>query len=161
MDEMEQALLARQGKWKKGELWFQCVSHDDTNPSAAWNPEKQCWYCFVCGIGGGYKDLAKRLNLCEAVGLHVRELFYDGNYNTQQIRRRCVERQYKKAKDEVEQMVTGFQIDAVREAERYLTATVGIDISQLGDQQLDTLLNSVCDALAVRLEEERGKYVNG
>jgi len=59
-------------------------------------------------------------------------------------------------------MVTGFQIDAVREAERYLTATVGIDISQLGDQQLDTLMNSVCDALAVILEEERrGEHVYG
>jgi len=60
--------------------------------------------------------------ICQALGIHVRDLFYDTNSSPQQIRRRCVERQYKKAKDEVEQMVTGFQIDAVREAERYLTA---------------------------------------
>ena len=57
-------------------------------------------------------------------------------------------------------MAKGFHIDVTREAERYLKATVGTDISGLDDQQLDALMNSACDALAVRLDEERGEYVN-
>jgi len=83
---LERELMAREGRWQGKELPFLCPCHADHHPSARWNPEKQCWYCFVCGIGGGYKDLAKRLNLCEALGLHVRELFYDSALTSSQRR---------------------------------------------------------------------------
>lgn len=46
-----------------GEQRFLCPAHDDHNPSARWNSEKATWHCDVCGAGGGYVDLAKRLGL--------------------------------------------------------------------------------------------------
>ena len=61
---IEQELIAHyQGRLVRNELWFQCVSHEDQNPSASWNSEKGCWHCFVCGAGGGWKDLMSRLGL--------------------------------------------------------------------------------------------------
>lgn len=46
-----------------GEIRFLCIAHEDHNPSARWNSEKGTWHCDVCGAGGGYVDLAKRLGL--------------------------------------------------------------------------------------------------
>ena len=60
---LEPALLARQGRWKHGELFFLCPEHDDHHPSARWNPSKQAWYCDPCGKGGGWQDLAERLSV--------------------------------------------------------------------------------------------------
>ena len=137
----------------QGKFQGLCPSHDDRHPSLNITEGEQ-------GI------LVKRWagcsveDICQALGIHVRDLFYDDNGNPQQTRRRQAERQYEKAKSEVKQMVKGFHIDVPREAERYLQATVGTDISTLDDTQLDTLMNSVCDALAVILEEERrGEHV--
>lgn len=48
---------------KSGEISFLCPAHEDTNPSARWNQQKKVWYCDACGIGGGYVDLAKRLEV--------------------------------------------------------------------------------------------------
>ena len=141
---------------KTGQGKFQalCPSHDDRHPSLNITEGEQ-GILLKCWTGCSVEEI------CQALGIHVRDLFYDTTLNPQQFRRRHVGRQYKKAKYEVERMAEGFQIDAVREAERYLKATVGTDISTLDARQLDTLMNSVCDALAVRLEEERGEYVNG
>ena len=60
-NDLQQALLDRQGKWQGKELVFLCPCHDDHHPSARWNPEKRCWYCFVCGNGGGRNHLMTRL----------------------------------------------------------------------------------------------------
>jgi putative DNA primase/helicase len=46
-----------------GEQRFLCPAHDDHNPSARYSFEKGVWRCDVCGAGGGYVDLAKRLGL--------------------------------------------------------------------------------------------------
>lgn len=46
-----------------GEISFLCPAHEDTNPSARWNHHKKVWYCDACGIGGGFVDLAKRLEV--------------------------------------------------------------------------------------------------
>lgn len=132
-----------------------CPAHTDKTPSLSIREGERgilgkCWA--GCSLEA----------ICEGLGIHVRDLFYENNGNPQPIRRRHVERQYKKAIDEVERMAEGFQIDAVREAERYLKATVGADISTLDSTQLDALMNSVCDALAVILEEERrGEHAYG
>jgi len=48
---------------KSGELSFLCPAHEDTNPSARWNQQKKVWYCDACGTGGGFVDLAKRLEV--------------------------------------------------------------------------------------------------
>lgn len=60
---LESAILARQGKREGVEIRFLCPVHGDHTPSARWNPRKRVWYCFACGAGGGWKDLAGRLGL--------------------------------------------------------------------------------------------------
>ena len=45
---------------KNGELWTRCLFHDDHHPSLRINPEKQTWYCDVCGFGGSVIDMHAR-----------------------------------------------------------------------------------------------------
>ncbi len=61
--ELEQAILARQGKREGREIRFLCPAHDDHKPSARYNLDKYVWFCDACGKGGGWKDLSKRLQL--------------------------------------------------------------------------------------------------
>lgn len=61
--QLEDELLSRNGSWRGGELYFCCPCHDDHHPSARWHPRKQCWYCDVCVIGGGFMDLKQKLGV--------------------------------------------------------------------------------------------------
>jgi hypothetical protein len=63
LDQLEAAVLARQGRPEQDEIKFLCPGHDDHNASAGWNTIKHVWHCFVCGAGGGAFDLAKRLGV--------------------------------------------------------------------------------------------------
>lgn len=63
--EIEAAVMARQGRRVGAEIKFLCPAHNDHNPSAAWNPEKQVWTCYACQAGGGARDLAQRLDLAD------------------------------------------------------------------------------------------------
>lgn len=47
----------------RGEIRFSCPAHDDEHPSARYKPERGVWRCDVCGAGGGFLDLAKRLGV--------------------------------------------------------------------------------------------------
>lgn len=58
-----QAVMALDGKRVGTEIRFIAPCHEDHHPSARWNPEKLTWYCDVCGTGGGWKDLAERLQI--------------------------------------------------------------------------------------------------
>lgn len=60
---IEEAILSRNGQDKGDEIYFLCPTHDDHNPSARWNSQKQAWFCDVCGVGGGYVDLASNLGI--------------------------------------------------------------------------------------------------
>jgi len=46
-----------------GEIKFCCPSHDDHNPSATFNAEKQVWNCFSCQANGTALDLSVLLGL--------------------------------------------------------------------------------------------------
>jgi KaiC/GvpD/RAD55 family RecA-like ATPase len=67
-ERVEQAIQQRGVKRKGGELYFRCPrsanhANGDANVSARWNSEKGTWFCDVCNIGGGYKDLAELLGI--------------------------------------------------------------------------------------------------
>ena len=69
--ELEQVVLARQGKRVGREIRFQCPcpeqhSHGDADPSARYHLEKEAWYCDACKRSGGWK------NLCELLGVSRR-----------------------------------------------------------------------------------------
>jgi len=55
--------MDRQGKKESNEIRFLCPAHDDHHPSARFNPGKKAWHCDVCGTGGGWQDLARRLGI--------------------------------------------------------------------------------------------------
>jgi len=76
IDAIESAISMRQPQRAGSETRFLCPAHDDHAPSARWNPEKRVWHCDVCGAGGGYRDLAERLDvpLPERTGLSVADL---------------------------------------------------------------------------------------
>lgn len=61
--EFEALLMARGGRRHGAELIFRCPAHDDNNPSASYNVERQIWICYTCRAGGGHRDLCDRLGL--------------------------------------------------------------------------------------------------
>lgn len=61
--QIEQVVNSRHPQKRGNEIRFLCPAHDDHNPSARWNIEKHLWCCDVCGVGGGWKDLANRLGI--------------------------------------------------------------------------------------------------
>lgn len=61
--EIEAAIQTREPRQMGEETQFLCPSHDDHNPSARWNANKQVWYCDACGEGGGVFDLANKLGV--------------------------------------------------------------------------------------------------
>ena len=60
---LEHAVLERQGKKQGDQILFLCPAHDDHNPSASYNLKTEQWHCFACKAGGGFKDLAQRLEV--------------------------------------------------------------------------------------------------
>ena len=60
---LESAVWDRSGRKEGAEVRFLCPAHDDHNPSARWNPGKETWHCDACKEGGGFKDLAQRLEV--------------------------------------------------------------------------------------------------
>jgi hypothetical protein len=62
-DKVEVAIWQRSGKREGPEIRFLCFLHSDTKPSARYNPEKATYYCDVCKVGGGLKDLAEHLSI--------------------------------------------------------------------------------------------------
>jgi hypothetical protein len=98
--------------------------------------------------------------ICVALGVEFRDLFVNQNQSPRDIKKCRAQGAFKKAKAEVERMAKGFQIDCIREGEKFLKSTVGMDISQLDEGRFDTLMTNVCDALAVLIEEERSEYAN-
>jgi hypothetical protein len=76
IDAIESAISTRQPQRAGGETRFLCPAHNDHTASARWNPEKRVWCCDTCGAGGGYRDLAERLDLpvAERAGLSVAAL---------------------------------------------------------------------------------------
>ena len=78
LEQIEAAIAGRQSLREGAEVRFLCPAHDDSNPSARWNPGKRVWFCDVCGVGGGALDLARSLELIEptsdGAGLSLAEL---------------------------------------------------------------------------------------
>lgn len=65
LDEIDRAVLARDGRPEGSEIRFQCPApdHEDVHPSARWSLAKGTWRCDGCGEGGGALDLAGRLGI--------------------------------------------------------------------------------------------------
>jgi len=89
----------------------------------------------------------------------VRDLFFDSNQtlSRDEIRQQQRQRARRNHLRHLEYRQRGTQIDAIREAERFLATAKGIDISQWSPQQLDEEMEVICHALSLLLTEQRGK----
>lgn len=70
--ELEQAVLARNGKRRGEEIQFRCPcpevhANGDAHPSARYHRTKHTWHCDVCEEGGGWTDLCSRLGISVTV----------------------------------------------------------------------------------------------
>lgn len=70
--ELENILLARAGKKQGNEIIFQCPMHNDNNPSASYNTEKNVWYCFGCGESGHVQE---REGLAVLLGIRQPDIY--------------------------------------------------------------------------------------
>ncbi len=65
---------------KGGRLWARCPFHNEKTPSFTVSPDKQMYYCFGCGKGGGIINFVmeiERLNFTEAVEFLARHYHMD------------------------------------------------------------------------------------
>lgn len=60
---IEAALSLRSATSRGAEVTFLCPVHPDRHPSADFNRLKFTWVCRACGAGGGWIDLARRLDV--------------------------------------------------------------------------------------------------
>lgn len=124
-----------------------CPSHDDTSPSlgvSAGDDGRILLHCFVgCSIQ----------EICDALGLHARDLFPAQAANPR-VRRAAV-RKHERERDKRRRKSAyqGVRIDLLRESEGLIQAARGIDISAWDPERLNQELNRLAVAY-MRLEEE-------
>jgi DNA primase len=86
-----EATIAERGPDRKvgREIPFICPVHDDQDPSASWNPEKQTWFCHVCGPkeAGWYGAI----NLARLLGIDLPERPQDASPAPPPLQRRVVQ----------------------------------------------------------------------
>lgn len=69
---LEEALLGRAGSRCGDEVRFLCPFHPDSQPSAQFNRVKECFNCFGCKETGGWRKLALKLGIIDALSPRVR-----------------------------------------------------------------------------------------
>jgi hypothetical protein len=94
--------------------------------------------------------------ICGALGISVRDLFFDAGTDCQEYRGKS---QAVKAKREAVSQVKAAQADLLREAEAVIQAATGVDISGWTDQELNQAMEAVCRARKVLIEEERRQWM--
>ena len=124
-----------------------CPAHPDKSPSLSVR-EGERGILLHCFAGCTLEDI------CRALGLHPRDLFYDRDPDPYQFQQRQRERQQREAA----QHKQGRLIDACREAEQFIYSRVGLDISQWSAERSDRELNLLGDAYYLL---ERDPYVAG
>ena len=134
-----------EGVKKTGQGWkARCPAHEDRDPSLSVR-EGDRGILVKCWAGCQLTDI------CSALGIRVRDLFYDANSHPdwKQVQDRQAKQKQQKAVAHLE----GWIIDARREAGRFLESCRGHDASNWNQEKFDDLLDSVCQALEVLREE--------
>lgn len=129
------ALLSQVRERKNG--WWEacCPAHDDRSPSLKIRAGDRgliikCWT--------GCSTVA----VCEALGIKVKDLFYDGKPDAAAYRKRKAQQLavYEQRRRE------GQRIDRLREADYFVRSRRGLDISGWRDAQLDAELGLLATA---------------
>lgn len=128
----------------------QCPAHPDRNPSLAIREgvDRILLYCFGgCSVGA----------ICEAMGIEIRDLFFntlpaEAWKQRQQARREQKQAVYKQGIEE------GRVIDARREADALIRACQGQDISQWSIEKFDRVMNDLGVAYDLLRQEDEDYF---
>jgi hypothetical protein len=94
-------------------------------------------------------------DICQAVGIQTKDLFFDSLETDLQQRRATAKRRAKeKGASKLIELVNGYTIDALREADYFIHSRSNIDISLWSLEGLDKELNALADAYKL-VEQER------
>ncbi len=151
-----EALVSRlDGVKQTGKGWAaKCPAHEDRDPSLSVR-EGDRGILLRCWAGCTLESI------CKALGITQCDLFYGAlDTDRETIRQRQAERQQREARKKRTQYSHGLTTDTRREAEKFLKHCRGLDPSTLSPENFDSILNTVCDALTVLMEEEI-TYVHG
>jgi hypothetical protein len=84
--------------------------------------------------------------ICQAVGVHLKELFGDAVSTREAVRDAQRQREAARRQRERENRLKDREADARREAARLIQSAQGIDISTWSEKRLDAALNTLADA---------------
>ena len=149
---VEEFIGSLEGVKQNGRGWRgKCPAHDDRTPSLSVK-EGERGILLRCWAGCSLHEI------CMALGFKVKDLFYDSDHNLSrdEIQQRQRERERRNRLRHLEYRQRGTQIDATREAERFLASAKNIDIAGWGPQQFDEEMEVIWDALSLILAEKRG-----
>lgn len=129
-----------------GKFVGRCPAHPDRSPSLS--------------VAEGHKGILLRCwagcalaEICVALQLQPKDLFYDTLADPAQRRAAAQERGRRRRERERQQEADGLASDCLKAAERFLESRTGLDITGWSDQRLDEELTLVAAALAI-LEAE-------
>jgi hypothetical protein len=131
-----------------GEKWKGCCpAHQDLRPSLTFKDGDKC-ILMKCFAGCALDEI------CQALGLRPSDLFFDALDSDPQRRRAAAQQRERKVREvAAERQTRGRRIDALREADYFVRAREGLDISQWTHQKLDDELNVLADAYALLSSE--------
>jgi hypothetical protein len=124
-----------------------CPAHDDRHPSLSIS-EGDRGLLLRCWAGCSLEAV------CQALGIAVRDLFYDRRPQAAHWRDIKGQRELQRANEEAINYVVDLFIDLAREAERLIASSHGHDISTWSAEQLDEALNLLAEAYAIVEREQ-------
>ncbi len=124
-----------------------CPAHPDRNPSLA-IAEGERGLLVKCWAGCTLEEITR------ALGLTVRNLFYDANPDPHAVRAAQQRCQREQRQRQLQRRSDGLRVATLREAEAVIRHARGIDISTWSHTRLDRELNRLADAYGL-MEQER------
>ena len=126
-----------------------CKAHDDKHPSLSIT-EGERGLLVKCWAGCTLEEITR------ALGLTVRDLFYDTNPDPRALKEAQQRRERKRQRDARQRRVDGLACDTLREADNLIRQARDIDISTWSHTRLDCELNRLADAYALLAGERDG-----
>ena len=114
-----------------------CPAHSDRTPSLSIRDGER-GLLVKCWAGCSLPEI------CVALGIEQRDLFFDTRIDPEAKRQRDAQRRKRERQREQD----GLRLDTFREAEATIAAARDIDISRWSHAQLDDVLNRLADAYA-------------
>lgn len=133
-----------------GRLSACCPAHEDRNPSLSIREGERA-ILVKCWAGCTIEEITR------AMGLEVRNLFFDENPDPGALHQARAQRQAEQMWRRADSHVAGLEVDSRREAQRLIERARNLDISEWTDAQLTLALDDLA-AAHHRLQVEGPAY---